>query len=101
MTFYRKNVVIEELQNRALRLKEKFRKIGFDTPQSPAPIISITLYDERKNKKLFKILLEKGIYPPFINYPGGPKGGHFRFAITSNHTDEQLNLLFETIRLSI
>ena len=93
--------IIQELLNRTLQLKEKFRQLGFDIPHSPAPIISITFYDEKKNKNLFDILIEKEIYPPFINYPGSPPGGHFRFALTSNHTAKQIDLLFETIRSSI
>jgi 8-amino-7-oxononanoate synthase len=92
---------IQDLQNRSVRLKEKFRQIGFDIPQSPAPIVSITYHDEQKNKRLNEILIKNGIYPPFINYPGAPPGGHFRFAITSNHTDAQIYLLYETVRSSI
>jgi 8-amino-7-oxononanoate synthase len=93
--------IIGELQNRSLFLKEKFRQIGFDIPKSPAPIVSITYYDKQKNKKLSQLLIANGIYPPFINYPGAPPGGHFRFAITSNHTDEQVNILYETVKSSL
>jgi 7-keto-8-aminopelargonate synthetase-like enzyme len=93
--------VIVDLQKRALELKNKFRQLGFDLPQSPAPIFSITFHDEDKNKRLHKILLRNGIYPPFINYPGAPPGGHFRFIITSVSTHEQVNLLFETVKSSL
>ncbi len=93
--------LIRGLRKRALDLKEKFRRLGFDIPRSPAPIISITYYDEENNKRLFQKLMNSGIYPSFINYPGSPPGGHFRFAISSNHTEEQVNLLYETIRSSL
>lgn len=93
--------VIVDLQERALKLKDQFSQLGFDLPPSPTPIFSITFYDEDKNKRLYEILLENGIYPPFINYPGAPLGGHFRFIITSITTNEQVNLLFETIKSSL
>ncbi len=91
---------IAALRRRSLELKKKFRSLGFDLPQSPAPIFSITFNDESKNRKLYRILLENGIFPPFINYPGAPAGGHFRFIITSVTTDEQINLLLDTIKSS-
>lgn len=93
--------IIQDLQQKSMDLKQKFVSLGFDLPQSPTPIISITNYDEQKNKYLYQLLMEKGIYPPFINYPGGPHGGHFRFAISSHHTSEQINLLFEAVKSSL
>jgi 8-amino-7-oxononanoate synthase len=92
-----KKNIIRELQERSIELKKKFRKLGFDIPLSSAPIISITFYDEEKNNRLFRILIENGIYPPFINYPGAPPGGHFRFALSSNHTPSDIDLLYHTI----
>lgn len=88
---------ILDLRRRSLALKRKFRSLGFDLPPSPAPIFSITFHDEEQNRRLYRILLEKGIFPPFINYPGTPAGGHFRFIITSRTTDEQIGLLLEAI----
>ena len=88
---------IADLRRRSLALKDKFRSLGFDLPPSPAPIFSITFRDEVQNRRLYQVLLEKGIFPPFINYPGAPAGGHFRFIITSNTTDEQIGLLLEAV----
>jgi 8-amino-7-oxononanoate synthase len=88
---------IADLRRRSLELKRKFRSLGFDLPPSPAPIFSITFRDEEQNRRLYRILLDKGIFPPFINYPGAPAGGHFRFIITSRTTDEQIGLLLEAV----
>lgn len=89
--------LISKLQQRALTFKRKLQKVGFELPVSPSPIISVTHFDEKKNKVLEKRLLENYIYSPFMDYPGSPKGGHFRFALTSNHTDEQIQLLYNII----
>ncbi|MEN8191184.1 MAG: aminotransferase class I/II-fold pyridoxal phosphate-dependent enzyme [Bacteroidota bacterium] len=90
--------LIHELQQKTLVLKEKFADLGFEMPMTSAPIFSITLNDVEKNKMLKNIFVENGIYPSFINYPGAPPGGHFRFIITSTTTDEQIELLFDTIK---
>ena len=94
-------LLIQDLQKRSLALKRRFRETGIEMPETPAPIFPVTLYDEEKNRRLRDILLNNGIYPPFINYPGAPPGGHFRFIITSETTEEQTDLLFETIRSAL
>jgi len=42
-------------------------------------------------------LLAGGIFPPFIKYPGGPKGGYFCFVISREHTQEQLERLLDVL----
>ncbi|GAB4374573.1 MAG: glycine C-acetyltransferase [Calditrichia bacterium] len=96
-----KRDLITSLQERSIDLKNRMRKLGFDIPLSPAPIVSITFYDEAKNKRLFRRLIEKGIYPPFINYPGAPPGGHFRFAISSHHSEADIERLYEAVESSV
>ncbi|MCD6345811.1 MAG: pyridoxal phosphate-dependent aminotransferase family protein [Bacteroidales bacterium] len=93
--------LITGLQERALALKERFIDLGFDMPKTSVPIFSVTLNDEERNKKLGDTLLDNGIYPPFIHYPGSPAGGHFRFILTSETTDEQIDLLFNTIKSAV
>jgi 8-amino-7-oxononanoate synthase len=93
--------LITDLQERSLRLKQRFETIGFAMPMTPVPIFSITHRDIGKNTKLKRLLLKNKIYPPFIKYPGSPPGGHFRFIITSSTPDDQIDLLFDTVKSSI
>lgn len=93
--------LIANLQDRTLALKRRFKDIGFLMPETPAPIFSITYHDTHKNQRLRDLLVDNGIYPPFINYPGGPAGGHFRFILTSSTTADQEALLFGTIESSL
>lgn len=93
--------MITDLQNRSIELKKRFRDMGFDLPDSPAPIISLTLYDETKNRRLHDHLLDNGIFPCFIFYPGAPPGGHFRFALASSLEDSHLELLVETVATAL
>jgi len=48
-------------------------------------------------KALHRALLAANIYPSFIQYPGGPAGGCFRFVISSAHTQRQLAALAEVL----
>jgi 7-keto-8-aminopelargonate synthetase-like enzyme len=40
-------------------------------------------------------LLDRGIFPTFIHYPGGANDGYFRLAVSSEHTPEQIATLTE------
>ncbi|HWT79573.1 MAG TPA: pyridoxal phosphate-dependent aminotransferase family protein [Candidatus Methylomirabilis sp.] len=92
--------LIAGLQARTLRVRERVRAMGLHVPPSPAPILSITHHDKGKNLRLHSLLLERGIYPPFIHYPGSPPGGHFRFALSSCHADNDVDLLLEAVGTS-
>jgi 7-keto-8-aminopelargonate synthetase-like enzyme len=92
--------LIAGLRARALRVRECVRALGFRVPSSPAPVLSVTHHDTEKNLRLRALLLQRGIYPTFSNYPGSPPGGHFRFALSSAHTEEEIDLLLQTIALS-
>jgi 7-keto-8-aminopelargonate synthetase-like enzyme len=92
---------IAGLQRRSLALKKRFKHIGFSMPETPAPIFSITHRDAEKNGRLSRLLIDNGIYPPFINYPGAPPGGHFRFILTSSTTEDQEESLFQTVASSL
>ena len=89
---------IGSLQQTALELKSIFQSMGFDLPLSPTPIFSLTFYNTRKNNKFYHHLIEKGIYPPYIHYPGAPEGGHFRFVVTSAHTREHIERLIDAVQ---
>lgn len=93
--------IIADLKKRTLALKKRFKDIGLDMPQTPAPILSVTHNDTEKNQRLSDLLLDNGIYPPFIHYPGGPSEGHFRFILTSTTTKKQEALLFDVIQSSL
>lgn len=88
---------IEGLQQRAIRAKLRIRAFGIDTPLTVAPVISVPVTGEVMKTKLRMTLLANGIFPTFTNYPGAPAGGHYRFALSSAHTDEQIERLIAAI----
>jgi 7-keto-8-aminopelargonate synthetase-like enzyme len=90
--------MISGLQMRTAHVRERLRAMGIDTGFSPAPIISITHRDTARNERLRLILLAHGLYLPLIrDYPGSPPGGHFRLALSSVHTDQDVTRLLEAV----
>jgi len=75
------------------RLRHNLKLIGKDVP-----ILSVTPATSTEADRLKKRLVKAGIFPSFIRYPNGPTSGYFRFAISSEHTPEQIEKLLATIR---
>jgi len=62
------------------------------------PIMAVEPKSASQTSNLKRDLLKAGIFPTLIRYPGGPASGYFRFAISSEHTPEQMNGLLAVLR---
>jgi 8-amino-7-oxononanoate synthase len=69
-------------------LRRRLRK-NIDYIGGSSPIMQIAPGSVALKTKL----LRRKIFPSWIRYPGGPSQGYFRFALSSEHTKEQLNNL--------
>ena len=78
--------------------KAGLRDAGLRVPDFPGPILSMIPRNRRQAARLERALLAEGIHPPRIRYPGGPAEGYFRFAISSEHTPEQIQALVRALR---
>jgi 7-keto-8-aminopelargonate synthetase-like enzyme len=85
------------LKRNADYVKDKLRRLGFAAPEVPGPVLALQFKRTQTTKRLQRALLRAGILPPFINYPGGPATGYFRFAISSEHTGQQLDNLLQAL----
>lgn len=74
-------------------LRGRLKEAGITLPTDESPIIAVVPKTSAEAEKLKNALLRAGVYPPFIQYPGGPASGYFRLAISSEHTREQLERL--------
>ncbi len=90
--------LIRQLRHKTSYVKEQLNRLGFHFPRTPIPIISLSFPEEEKNQRLSQLLLENEIFPSFNQYPGAPAGGHFRFVISSQHTEGQISRLLNTIK---
>jgi 7-keto-8-aminopelargonate synthetase-like enzyme len=77
--------------------KDRLRRAGWALPDTPSPILSFLPDGSGQVRRLKRGLLAAGIYPSFIKYPGGPPQGYFRFALSSEHTREQLDRLVDAL----
>jgi len=84
---------IAVLRKRAEQVKPRLRSLGFGVSEGLAPICSVTYGNVEKNRRLGKCLIENRIFPSFIDYPGSPPGGHYRFTLSSAHSDEEIERL--------
>ncbi|MFZ4506363.1 MAG: aminotransferase class I/II-fold pyridoxal phosphate-dependent enzyme [Fimbriimonas sp.] len=62
-------------------------------------IVSCPVSSRFSQPELSARLEHAGIFPPFVQYPGAPAGGHFRFTVSSAHTDEEVDRLLEALSL--
>jgi len=78
-------------------VRGRLREAGWRRPETPGPIVAVAPERQRQAEGLKRALLAAGIYPPFIKYPGGPANGYLRFAISSEHSAEQLDGLLSVL----
>jgi len=75
-----------------VELRERLRGNFFRATGRPGDV-PIYSREPKDSEKFANALLKRGIFPSRIRYPGGPEGGYFRFAISSEHTRAQLDAL--------
>ena len=78
-------------------VKRALRKVGLPGAPVPSPIIPFIPRHADQAAMLKRRLLGAGIHPPFIHYPGGPASGFFRFSLSSEHTQPQLDGLIRVL----
>ncbi|MEP6663140.1 MAG: pyridoxal phosphate-dependent aminotransferase family protein, partial [Verrucomicrobiota bacterium] len=78
------------LEQNVAFVKTTLREAGLEVSPPPSPIFAIVPKTESAAEDLKACCLQNSIFPSFIKYHGGPPNGYFRFAISSEHTREQL-----------
>lgn len=81
----------------ARQLKDGLRALGVELAGSPMPIAQFVVGDLETNRRVSRVLLERGVLVPYIHYPGGPADGFFRLAVTAAHTREQIARALEVL----
>ncbi|MCD6446746.1 MAG: pyridoxal phosphate-dependent aminotransferase family protein [Candidatus Marinimicrobia bacterium] len=87
--------LITDLQQRSLKAKQYLFDLGYDVPVIPSPTISIYIEDHQKVDSLKQLLIDANIYPSLIRYPEKPD--YFRFALSSAHSDEEIEKLLNVL----
>jgi len=79
-------------------VKTALREANFPGASGPGPIIPFIPRHAHQAALLRRRLLAASIHPPFIDYPGAPASGFFRFALSSEHTQAQLDGLIGALK---
>jgi 7-keto-8-aminopelargonate synthetase-like enzyme len=97
LALLRSGARVRQLQRNAAWLRRRLRAAGITVPDTPGPIISLVPVSPAAGGKLQRRLLQAGILPPFLRYPGSPAGGHFRFMVSSAHSRSELSRLADVL----
>ncbi len=81
----------DRLNHNAQYVKTALRYAGIPVPFTPVPVIAVIPDKLAQNNAIRRRLIAHRVFPSFVNYPGGPAGGYFRFVISSEHTQRQLD----------
>jgi glycine C-acetyltransferase/8-amino-7-oxononanoate synthase len=81
------------LRENVRRAKAGMKKLGFETNDTPVPIVTWTLESAERMKGVQKALMEKGIAVAYLKYVGAPSGGVLRATIFSTHSAGHIDRL--------
>lgn len=87
----------ERLNCNVTTVKSALHTAGRLETITPGPICRIVPRDAEDEARLRRRLLRAGVFPSFLNYPGLPAGGAFRFALSSEHTGRQVDALLAAV----
>jgi 7-keto-8-aminopelargonate synthetase-like enzyme len=102
LRYVRKNpAIIIKLAENNRELRKVIASLGFEVDDSPAPIVPLIQCGGLKPRQLSERLFDAGILAPFSTYPGTPRDGMVRLAVTAGHNKEQIARLGEQIGMLI
>ncbi len=85
------------LRANAVVVRGAARAAGWPVPEPDTPILAVEPKSATAVTRWRQRLLRAGICPPLIRYPGGPRDGYFRFALSSAHRPEELARLITVL----
>lgn len=85
---------------RLKRLRENIRRVrkGLDLELDVFPVFVREGDSQAEMKRMSAALVLNGIHPPLIHYHGGAEKGFFRFALSSEHSTDQVDNLIRVLK---
>ena len=88
---------IERVNAIGARMRQEYRRLGFNIGKSETPVIPILIGDDMRTLLIWKDLFEAGVFVNPVLAPAVPEGGQLlRTSYMATHTDEQLDRVLET-----
>ena len=86
-----------DLEKNVSYVRSRLARTGLVLASKPGPFVALAPRGDAAVRGIKQALLRAGIYPPFVQYPGAPEGGFFRFVISSEHNKAQLDALITAV----
>ena len=88
---------IERINAIGARMRQEYRRLGFNIGKSETPVIPILIGDDMRTLLIWKDLFGAGVFVNPVLAPAVPEGGQLlRTSYMATHTDEQLDRVLET-----
>ncbi|OPX97283.1 MAG: 2-amino-3-ketobutyrate coenzyme A ligase [Syntrophorhabdus sp. PtaB.Bin006] len=90
--------LLSRIRDLAVRLRDGFRRRGFETIAGEHPIVPLLVRDTAKTGELVKRLFDSNILATGLSYPVVPRGSEeIRFQVSAEHTQKDIDYLIETL----
>ena len=87
----------ERLHMRGRKIKRVAKSLGWAVEEHDVPIISLHFQSNVRRSTAQQTLLNHGIYPSFVAYPGLPGRELLKLTITSAHTEDDIDSLLDVL----
>ncbi len=88
---------IQRVNDIALRMRQGYRELGFDTGPSVSPVVPIMIGDTMRTIAMWRGLFDAGVFVNPVLSPAVPEGQELlRTSYMATHSDEQLDQVLET-----
>jgi 8-amino-7-oxononanoate synthase len=80
----------------AARMRQEYRRLGFDIGKSETPIVPIMIGDDTRTLTIWKTLFDAGVFVNPVLSPAVPEGRQLlRTSYMATHTDAQMDRVLE------
>ncbi len=87
------------LWENTLYMQQRLKEAGLDIGQTESQVIPVIVGNDKKLRKVSRIIHEKGLYIGVVTFPAvSAKRTRLRLSISSNHTLQQMDKCVEIIR---
>jgi 7-keto-8-aminopelargonate synthetase-like enzyme len=88
----------ERLMANIRRVERVMEGLDLSVRGDATPIFAFVCGSAERMERMSAELLSRGVFVPLVTYPGGPCPVYFRLSVSSEHTDEQIDLLGTVLR---
>lgn len=85
--------LVDALRANIASMRQALFLLGLPLPPADVPIFTFALSPAPRQELIHMQLMDKGLFAPLIEYPGGPAERYFRVVVNARHTAAQIDSL--------